>query len=77
MTADNDQVESAPPLPSAELKRLKPLLGTWKAEDNTHDSVLGPGERVTSTETFSWLDGGYFPSARTKRRSGTSRPSAA
>jgi Protein of unknown function (DUF1579) len=60
MTADIDQVDSAPPSPSPELKRLEPLLGTWKAEDNTHDSVLGRGVRVTSTETFSWLDGGYF-----------------
>jgi hypothetical protein len=24
------------------------------------DSVLGPGVAVTSTESFSWLDGGYF-----------------
>jgi hypothetical protein len=30
------------------------------AEDHTHDSVLGPGVRVTSIERFSWLDGGYF-----------------
>jgi hypothetical protein len=60
MTTDNHQVESAPPLPSPELKRLEPLLGTWKAEDHTNDSMLGPGVRVTSTETFSWLDGGYF-----------------
>jgi hypothetical protein len=28
--------------------------------DQTHDTVLGPGVPVTSTETFSWLDGGYF-----------------
>jgi hypothetical protein len=43
-----------------ELKRLEPLLGTWTSEGRTRDSVLGPGVPVTSTETFYWLDGGYF-----------------
>jgi hypothetical protein len=56
----SDQAEGAPPPPDSELKRLEPLLGEWEAEDYTHDSVLGPGVRVSSTERFSWLDGGYF-----------------
>jgi hypothetical protein len=49
----------APP-PDPELKRLEPLLGTWETEGHTQDSVFGPGVPVTSTETFRWLDGGYF-----------------
>ena len=60
MTTEDDRTASAPPPPSPELKRLEPLLGKWKAEDQTRDSMLGPGVRVSSTETFSWLDGGYF-----------------
>jgi len=44
----SDQAEGAPPPPDLELKRLKPLLGEWEAQDHTHDSVLGPGVRVTS-----------------------------
>jgi Protein of unknown function (DUF1579) len=48
----------APPHP--ELKRLEPLLGTWKAEDRARDTVLGSGVPVRSTEAFHWLDGGYF-----------------
>jgi Protein of unknown function (DUF1579) len=48
------------PLPDPELRRLEPLLGTWRAEDRTRDGVLGPGVPVTSTESFSWLEGGYF-----------------
>lgn len=48
------------PPPDVELKRLEPLVGTWATEEHTGDSVLGPGVPVTSTETFSWLDGGYF-----------------
>lgn len=50
----------AVPPPDPELQRLEPLLGTWRAEERTQPSVLGPGVRVTSTETYRWLDGGYF-----------------
>ena len=49
----------APP-PDPELERLEPLLGTWTTQDHTQDTVYGPGVPVTSTETFRWLDGGYF-----------------
>ena len=49
----------APP-PDPELQRLAPLLGTWTTQDHTQDTVYGPGVPVTSTETFRWLDGGYF-----------------
>jgi hypothetical protein len=48
------------PLPDPELKRLEPLLGRWRAEEHTRDSILGPGVRVASNEEFSWLEGGYF-----------------
>jgi len=56
----DDQSAFAVPPPDPELQRLEPLLGTWKTEDHTRESVLGPGVPVTSTETFYWLDGGYF-----------------
>jgi Protein of unknown function (DUF1579) len=48
------------PLPDRELKRLEPLLGTWRADGHTRDTILGPGVPVASTEEFSWLEGGYF-----------------
>jgi hypothetical protein len=48
------------PPPDPELQRLEPLLGTWRTEEHTKDSVLGPGVPVVSDETFEWLDGGYF-----------------
>jgi Protein of unknown function (DUF1579) len=62
MTSDrNDHAQAAsPPPPHPELKRLEPLLGRWTADDHTYDTVLGPGVRTTSTESFSWLEGGYF-----------------
>src|SRR5215204_3668612 len=46
--------------PNPELKRLEPLLGTWRTEGHTQNSVLGPGVPMRSTETVYWLDGGYF-----------------
>jgi Protein of unknown function (DUF1579) len=55
----NQSAFDAPP-PDPELKRLEPLLGTWTTEAQTQDSVYGSGVPVTSTETFRWLDGGYF-----------------
>ena len=57
---ETDQAAFGAPPPDPELKRLDPLLGTWRAEDHSQDSVLGPGVPVTSVESFSWLDGGYF-----------------
>ena len=55
----DDQSACAVP-PDPELQRLEPLLGTRKIEDHTQESVLRLGVPVTSTETFYWLDGGYF-----------------
>lgn len=59
MVEDLDRSFAARP-PDPELERLEPLVGTWTAEDRTHDSVLGPGGPVRATETFYWLDGRYF-----------------
>jgi hypothetical protein len=56
----NTQSALGTPPPDPELLRLEPLLGTWRAEERTQDSVLGPGVPVASTESFRWLDGGYF-----------------
>ena len=60
MAADHDAPQTDAPRPSPELQRLAPLLGTWTTQDHTQDTILGPGVPATSTETFSWLDGGYF-----------------
>ena len=60
MADESDRSTVQVPPPDPELRRLEPLLGTWTAEDRSQDSVLGSGVRVTSTEAFRWLDGGYF-----------------
>jgi hypothetical protein len=48
------------PPPHPELQRLAPLVGSWRADETTEPSILGPGVPVTSDETFEWLEGGYF-----------------
>jgi hypothetical protein len=62
MQRDEDTIQSTAdvPPPDPELQRLQPLLGTWRSNDHTTDSVLGPGVPVTSVETFHWLEGNYF-----------------
>jgi Protein of unknown function (DUF1579) len=56
----SDETTVEVPPPAAELHALDPLVGTWQAHSKTRASVLGPGVPVRSTETFEWLDGGYF-----------------
>jgi hypothetical protein len=56
----SEQTQFGAPPPDPELRRLAPLLGSWSAEEQTEESVLGPGERVASTESLHWLEGGYF-----------------
>ncbi|MFI7067156.1 hypothetical protein ACIBL3_39605 [Kribbella sp. NPDC050124] len=60
----NDSAESSTdtvPAPHPELRRLEPLIGTWRCDDRTEDTTLfGSGVPVTSADRFSWLDGGYF-----------------
>jgi Protein of unknown function (DUF1579) len=58
VTEENSAFAAPPPDP--DLKRFEPLLGTWTSGDHTLDSVYGPGVPVWSTETFRWLEGGYF-----------------
>jgi hypothetical protein len=60
MADSSEQAAFDVPPPDPELKRLEPLLGTWTTQGHTQDGVYGPGVPVTSTETFRWLDGGYF-----------------
>jgi hypothetical protein len=56
----NEQSALDAPPPSPELGRLEPLIGRWRSEETTEDTLLGPGVPVRSDESFYWLDGGYF-----------------
>ena len=59
MTRHDDETTAfGSPPPDPELRRLQPLVGTWRSEEQTLDGVLGPGVSVTSAEGFSWLEYG-------------------
>jgi hypothetical protein len=57
---NTDQSTLAIPAPEPELKRLDPLVGTWRAEEQTEDGVPGLGVPVTSVESFHRFDGGCY-----------------
>lgn len=56
----NTAAASQAPQPDPQLERLEPLVGRWMAEDQTVEGPAGPAVKVTSTESFEWLDGGFF-----------------
>lgn len=47
------------PTPSAEQKRLGYFVGTWTQEGNLQAGPLGPGGKMTGTETCEWFTGGF------------------
>jgi Protein of unknown function (DUF1579) len=49
-----------PPTPDPALRRLDFLVGTWRIEGETVPEFAGPHLKSSSTETFEWLDGGFF-----------------
>jgi hypothetical protein len=45
--------------PGAEHKRLEAFVGSWKMDLTMHPSPMGPGGKLTGTETCRMFDGGY------------------
>lgn len=71
-TPDLSPAAGHPPIdpPSPELRRLEPFVGSWTS---SHRSVEGPGGppiRVELSESFRWLEGGYFLESRYEIRWG-------
>jgi hypothetical protein len=48
------------PKPSPELKKLDYFVGTWTYTANVKANPDSPGGKVTATETYNWMDGGFF-----------------
>lgn len=46
--------------PRPELERLRKFVGLWSIEGRQLDGLLGAAKKVSGTETFEWLPGGYF-----------------
>jgi hypothetical protein len=53
------QEPAGPPQPSPEHKMLGVFVGTWKDEAEMKPSPLGPGGKMSLTETCEWFAGGF------------------
>ncbi|MBM2620142.1 DUF1579 family protein [Actinoplanes sp. LDG1-06] len=49
-----------PPQPDPKLRQLDYLVGTWKMSGVTEEGPMGPPAQMGGTETFEWLEGGFF-----------------
>jgi hypothetical protein len=47
------------PKPGPEHKRLGYFVGTWKAEGEVKPGPMGPGGKMTATDTCDWFEGGF------------------
>lgn len=48
------------PKPAPELKKLDYFVGAWSIDGNMKPGPMGPGGKMTGTETNEWMDGGFF-----------------
>ena len=58
--------QTPPPKPGPEHKRLERMVGRWSYEGEAKASPLGPGGKVTGTETCEWFQGGFGVVCRSK-----------
>lgn len=54
------QAPQGPPKPGPEHKRLSYFEGKWTSEGDMKASPFGPAGKITSTDTCSWFEGGFF-----------------
>src|ERR687894_2577906 len=63
LTIGSIQVAAAqgqqPPKPGPEHKRLGFFVGTWKGEGEMKPGPMGPGGKMTSTDTCEWFEGRF------------------
>jgi uncharacterized protein DUF1579 len=53
------QAPPAPPKPGPEVKALGYFAGKWTGESELKPGPLGPGGKMTSTDTCEWFSGGF------------------
>ena len=56
----------AKPTPGPEHKRIAFFAGQWNYQGEAKDSPLGPGGKITASETCEWFAGGFQLVCRTK-----------
>jgi hypothetical protein len=53
------QAPPAAPKPGPEHKRLEYFVGTWTTEGEIKPGPMGPGGKMTSSDSCEWFDGGF------------------
>ena len=58
--------QTTPPKPSPEHKRLERMVGQWNYQGEAKASPMGPGGKITGSETCEWFQGGFAVVCRSK-----------
>jgi len=53
------QTPPAPPKPGPEVKKLGAFVGKWTSEGEMKPGPMGPGGKVTGTDSCEWISGGF------------------
>jgi hypothetical protein len=64
------QTPAPAPKPGPEQQRLEIYLGKWTQVGEAQASPYGPAGKLTSTDTYEWLPGGFFMLHRWEARQG-------
>jgi hypothetical protein len=52
--------QTEPPKPGPELKKLDVFAGSWTLDGDMKPSAMGPGGKMTESETCQWMEGGFY-----------------
>lgn len=58
--------QTTPPKPGPEHKRLERMVGQWSYQGEATESPMGPGGKITGSETCEWFQGGFAVVCRSK-----------
>jgi hypothetical protein len=64
------QTSAQAPKPGPEHQRLEVFLGKWTQVGEAQASPYGPAGKLTSTDTYEWMPGGFFMLHRWEARQG-------
>ncbi|WP_084080192.1 DUF1579 family protein [Edaphobacter aggregans] len=48
------------PKPALELKKLDSFVGSWKVEGEMKPGPMGPGGKISGSDTWGWMAGNFF-----------------
>jgi uncharacterized protein DUF1579 len=57
---ESAQAQMQAPQPAPETKNLAYFIGSWTVAGALKPSPMGPGGKITGTETWDWMDGHFF-----------------